>query len=63
MKGFLSFKGIEKLSYLVMIPSILGYGGYAIYKKNFMEYEKRGMYIKKVEDKYLPDNRHNMIKL
>ena len=63
MKSFMSLRGIEKLCYLVAIPSILCYGGFAIYKKNFFEYEKRGLYIKKVEEKFLPLNKTNMIKL
>jgi len=42
MKAFLNFRGIEKLCYLVAIPSIITYGGFAIYKKNFLDLEKRG---------------------
>jgi hypothetical protein len=42
MKAFLNYKGIEKLFYLVAIPSILTYGGFAIYKKNFLDLERRG---------------------
>ena len=63
MKAFLNYKGIEKLCYLVAIPSILTYGGFAIYKKNFLDLERRGAQIKKVEEKYLPGNRENLIKL
>lgn len=63
MKGFFSFRGAEKLLYIVMVPSVLFYGGYAVYKKNFLEFEKRGQYIKKVEDKFIPNNRNNMVKL
>lgn len=63
MKSFLNRKGIEKLSYLIAIPSVLAYGSYAIYKKNFLEFEVRGQQIRKVEDKFLPNNRENMVKL
>lgn len=63
MKSFMNYRGAEKLFYLVAIPSILTYGGYAIYKKNFLEFETRGLHVKKVEEKYLPDNRTNMVKM
>lgn len=63
MKAFWSFKNAEKLLYIVMVPSVLGYGAYAIYKKNFLEFEQRGQHIKKVEEKFLPENRATMIKL
>lgn len=63
MKAFLNYKGIEKLCYLIAIPSVLAYGGFAIYKKNFLDSERRGQQIKRVENKYLPDNRGNLIKL
>lgn len=59
----MNYRGAEKLFYLVAIPSILTYGGYAIYKKNFLEFETRGLHVRKVEEKYLPDNRGNMVKL
>jgi hypothetical protein len=63
MKPFLTLKGIEKLAYLVVVPSVLAYGGYAIYKKNFLESELRGKHIKTVQEKYLPTNSDNLVKL
>jgi|688.fasta_scaffold227236_2 hypothetical protein len=51
-----SLKHIEKLVYLVTIPSIIAYGTFAIYKKNFLEFDKRGQHIKKIEDKYIPSH-------
>lgn len=63
MKAFLNFSGIEKLCYIVAIPSVLAYGGFAIYKKNFLDLERRGEQIKAVEDKYLPRHRGNLVKL
>ena len=62
MKMF-SLKHIEKLVYLVTIPSIMAFGAFAIYKKNFLEFDKRGQHIKKIEDKYIPTHNSNMIKL
>jgi hypothetical protein len=45
----MTLKGLEKLTYLVLVPSVLAYGGFAIYKKNFLESEVRGQHIKMVE--------------
>lgn len=55
MKMF-SLKHIEKLVYLVTIPSIMAFGAFAIYKKNFLEFDKRGQHIKKIEEKYIPSH-------
>lgn len=63
MKSFMTLKGLEKLTYLVLVPSVLAYGAFAIYKKNFLESEVRGQHIKMVEEKYIPENRANLIKL
>ena len=59
----MTLRGFEKLSYLIVIPSVLAYGGFAIYKKNFLESEVRGRKIKMVEEKFLPANRTNLVKL
>lgn len=62
-QSLFSFRGLEKLTYLVGIPALFTYGGYMIYQKNVVEAEERALQLKKTEDKYITKNKSNMLKL
>ena len=52
---------IEKASYAIIIPGIFGYCGYRMYKHNILEFDKRALALKKVEDKYFDQAQENLI--
>ena len=53
---------MEKLTYLVGVPSAALYGGWCIYKKEVIDSGKREEQVKKIENKFI--NKHdNLIKL
>jgi hypothetical protein len=54
--AWFSLRGIEKLTYLIGIPSAAMYGGWRIYQKEVIELEQREKRIKSIEDKYLDKN-------
>lgn len=62
-KSFLTPRGLEKLSYLIGIPSLMLYGGYLVYKKNMSEAEERAIRTEQIEAKYLDQHSGNLIKL
>jgi len=41
--SFYSFRGLEKLTYIMGMPALAAYGGYTVYKKNVLEAESRAL--------------------
>ena len=56
-------RSLEKMIYLLGLPSIMLMGGYAIYNKNVLQAEERAERLRKIEEKFLTANPENMIKL
>lgn len=54
---------LEKLAYVIGIPSGMAFGGWTIYRKNVLEAEERAERLRKVEEKFCSANPENMIKL
>ena len=50
-KSLFNIRSLEKLSYVIVIPSVFGYLSYKMYKQNVLEVEERALALKKVEDK------------
>lgn len=61
--SFWSFRGAEKLFYIVGIPMMVSYGGYLVYKKEVAAATERAERLKATENKYLSSNLNNLIKL
>ena len=54
-RGLYSIKNLEKLGYLVGVPSLLAYSGYTLYHKAKSSDKERSDQILKMEAKYLND--------
>jgi hypothetical protein len=53
---------VEKASYAVIIPAIFGYCGWRMYNHNIVEFDKRAIELKKVEDKCCDQAQENLIR-
>ena len=60
---YFSLRTVEKLSYIVGVPSLLGFSGYKLYQQSVAEEKDKQEKLKEIEDKYLKQNNKNLVKL
>ncbi|CDW84757.1 UNKNOWN [Stylonychia lemnae] len=58
-----TFRTIEKLSYIVGVPCLLGYAGYTLYQSAKYHEEERNKRLKETEEAILAKNQKNLIML
>jgi len=63
MKRGFSFKTLEKLTYLVGVPALIGFSGYTLYGKASSLEEERQKLLQEMELKYLNENKDKVVKL
>ena len=54
---------LEKMAYLIGIPSVMAAGAYSVYNKNVLQADERARKLIEVEERYLAKYPENMIKL
>ena len=54
---------LEKMAYLIGIPSVMAVGAYSVYNKNVLQADARAQKLSEVEERYLAKYPENMIKL
>jgi hypothetical protein len=63
MKPRFSFKTLEKLTYLIGVPALIGFSGYILYGKANSQEEERQKMLQDMEHKYLNENKERVVKL
>lgn len=63
MKRGFSFKTLEKLTYLLGVPALIGYSAYTLYGKASSQEEERQKLLQEMELKYLNENKDKVVKL
>lgn len=58
-----SFRTLEKLTYIVGIPTLLGYSGYTLYKQSLTYESERVSQLQEIESRYVDCNRDKVIRL
>jgi len=55
-----NFRSLEKLSYALLIPTVVGYFGYRFYRQNITEADERALQVQTVEDTFSAQARDNV---
>ncbi len=63
MKPRFSYKTLEKLTYLIGVPALIGFSGYILYGKANSQEEERQKMLQDMEHKYLNENKDRVVKL
>ena len=56
-------KTLEKLSYIIGVPCLLGYAGYTLYNTSIQHEEERNQKLKETEEIFLAKHKENLVKL
>jgi hypothetical protein len=61
--GGFSLKTLEKLTYLMGVPALIGFSAYTLYSKANSQEEERQEQLAQLEEKYLDTNKDRVVKL
>jgi hypothetical protein len=58
-----SLRTLEKLSYIVGIPTLLAFSGFTLYQRAALQDQERKDMLIQMETKYVVDNKDKVVKL